>query len=151
MIYSENIIQHCSLLAESYSLLTGNRLIDNAITGEALAKALYEAPFVLVSHGIEADPIFNFANKKAQELWEMDWNEFTSTPSRLSAEPMEQLARQQFLQDTQKKGFSANYSGIRISKTGQRFQILNTVLWNLKDSNGDYKGQAAVFSEWKFI
>ena len=151
MIYSEKNILHCALLADSYFLLTGKRLLDTSLKDEALAKALYDAPFVLVSHGVESDPIFNFANKKAQELWEMDWDEFTTTPSRLSAEPIEQSARQNFLEDTQKLGYSANYNGIRISKTGKRFQLHNTVLWNLKDSAGNYKGQAAVFSEWHYI
>lgn len=151
MKYSEFVIQHTLLLADSFFRLTGKELISADLKGEALAKALYEAPFVVVSHGAEDDPVFNFANKKAQELWEMNWEEFTQTPSRLSAEPMAQSERQKFLEQAQQFGYSSDYNGVRISKSGKKFHIINTTLWNIVDENGDYKGQAAMFKEWKFI
>jgi hypothetical protein len=116
-----------------------------------LAETLYNAPFVVVSHDTEADPIFNFANKKAQEVWEMDWDEFTQTPSRLSAEAISQEARQKLLAKAQEKGYVSGYNGIRISKSGKKFHILNTILWNLTDEAGNYKGQAAMFKDWKFV
>lgn len=47
----------------------------------------------IVSHGTETDPVFWFANRAAQGLWEMDWARFTRTPSRLSAEPDERATR----------------------------------------------------------
>jgi hypothetical protein len=37
-----------------------------------VAQFLFEAPFVVVSHGIEANPILNYGNKKALTLWELD-------------------------------------------------------------------------------
>ena len=54
------------------------------------AKALFEASFVLASHGTELDPIFNYGNRKALELWELSWEEFTRIPSRRSAEEVVQ-------------------------------------------------------------
>ncbi|MEZ6067919.1 MAG: MEKHLA domain-containing protein [Planctomycetaceae bacterium] len=36
------------------------------------AEALFEAPFVVVAHGTEADPILDYANRQALELWETD-------------------------------------------------------------------------------
>lgn len=146
-----SIVSHAELLTSSFLRLTGKELISRALKGEELAKALYEAPFVVVSHGTEADPVFNFANLKAQELWEMSWDEFIQMPSRLSAEPMAQSERQKFLEQAQKFGYSSDYNGIRISKSGKRFHILNTTLWNVVDENGDYRGQAAVFKEWKDV
>ena len=151
MIYTSKIIQHCELLAESFYKITGKKLVKENLTGEELAKVLYNGPFVLVSHGIEKDPIFNFANLKAQELWEMSWEEFVKTPSRLSAEPVAQSERQELLDKAQKHGYISDYKGVRISKSGKRFQIIDTILWNLKDSEGNYKGQAAVFDTWKFL
>ncbi len=151
MIYSKSILQHCELLSENYFFLTGKKLIEEDLFGEELVNAFYNAPFVLVSHGTEADPIFNFANKKAQELWEMDWDEFVTTPPRLSAESIAQSERQRLLDRAQSYGYIEDYNGIRISKSGKKFQIINTILWNLKDSASIYKGQAAVFKEWEYL
>ncbi|HVD96673.1 MAG TPA: MEKHLA domain-containing protein [Cytophagaceae bacterium] len=151
VILSDKIIQHITALAESFFKLTGTPLVLGDLKREELAKAIYEAPFVVVSHGTESDPVFNFANQKAQELWEMTWEEFTILPSRLSAEPMAQSDRERLLARAQEKGYVDDYNGIRISKSGKRFHIHNTILWNITDSEGHYRGQAAMFKEWKFV
>ncbi|MGZ8136873.1 MAG: MEKHLA domain-containing protein [Methylococcaceae bacterium] len=49
------------------------------------------------------------------------------------------------------KGYIANYQGVRISGTGKRFLIKNAVVWNLRDKDQYYKGQAACFDEWTFL
>lgn len=115
---------------------------------QALAKALYLAPFVLVSHGTQPDPIFCYANKTAQDLWEYSWDEFTSLPSRLSAEVQERGGRSELLKQALETGMIGNYAGIRISKSGKRFRIENTALWNVHDTQGARIGQAALFSRW---
>ncbi|HSQ06000.1 MAG TPA: MEKHLA domain-containing protein, partial [Burkholderiales bacterium] len=81
------LADHAALLLESYRRLFGKELIP---PGERLqrAKALYEAPFVVVSHDTAADPIFNYANLAAQRLFELDWDAFVALPSRLSAGPV---------------------------------------------------------------
>ena len=112
---------------------------------------IYNGNFVLLSHNTEKDPIFNYANLKAQELFEMDWETITKLPSKFSAEPMEQSERNLFLQKTIKDGFVKNYNGIRISKTGNRFWIKDAIIWNLIDEHHNCKGQAALFSKWDFI
>jgi hypothetical protein len=48
-------------------------------------------------------------------------------------------------------GFINDYQGVRISKTGKRFQIRNAIVWNLTDSAGIYQGQAACFADWEFL
>jgi hypothetical protein len=151
MVYTSFIIEHCTLLSESFFRLTGNKLIQENLTGQVLAEAIYHAPFVLVSHGTEIDPIFNFANLKAQELWEMSWEEFTKTPSRLSASSIAQTERQKLLEEAKVQGYVSNYNGVRISKSGKKFHILNTILYNVMDTNSNRKGQAAVFKEWRFL
>jgi hypothetical protein len=112
---------------------------------------IYNGNFVLLSHNSEKDPIFNYANLKAQELFEMDWEAITNMPSRFSAEPMEQSERNLFLEKTIKNGYVENYNGIRISRTGKRFWIKDAIIWNLVDEHQIYKGQAALFSKWEFI
>jgi hypothetical protein len=51
----------------------------------------------------------------------------------------------------QQFGFIDDYSGIRISKTGQRFWIRNATVWNLIDMNGVRVGQAARFDHWDYL
>lgn len=106
---------------------------------------------LVVSHGTETDPIFNYANATAQQLWKMDWSKFRQLPSRLSAEYVEESKREAFIKNAKEKGVISNYSGIRITSTGRRFEIKNVILFNLIDESGEYKGQSAVFSSWKFL
>ena len=72
-------------------------------------------------------------------------------PSRYTAKPVDRLARQALLEAVNLQGFSSDYSGIRISKTGREFQINDATVWNLIDNEGNYQGQAATFSEWRFL
>lgn len=142
---------HSRLLLDSYRRATGRDLLAPVpATGEAAA-ALFRAPFVLLSHGTEADPVLNYGNAAALKLWEMTWEQFTRTPSRLTAEPMERSQREKLLADAKEKGYSDGYYGIRISSGGSRFEIRNVLLWSVTDEQGSYRGQAAVFSEWAYV
>jgi hypothetical protein len=148
---SPEIISHSKLLYDSFASVTGRSLLEGQFTPEEIARQLYEAPFVLLSHGIQPEPIFNYANKTAQRLWEMDWQQFTQLPSRLSAEPVAVAERQAMLEEAKRKGYIADYNGVRISSTGRRFIIKDAILWNIYDSAATYQGQAATFKEWEFL
>ncbi len=148
---SKDIIGHSHLLYNSFFTVTGKPLLEPFPGENDLAEALYQAPFVLLSHGIQPDPVFNYANLTAQRLWELDWEKFTKMPSRLSAEPVAVSERQAMLEEARKKGFIENYQGVRISSSGKRFIIKNAVLWNVYDATGVYRGQAAKFREWVFL
>ncbi len=139
------IIRHIQLVLQSYKHWTGNDLVNMSDSPEEIAQQIFEAPFALVSHGTEADPIFNYGNHKALTTWELSWEEFTKMPSRQSAEKVVQEERNRLLQETEAKGF-CNYSGVRISSTGKRFQIKNGIIWNLVDDQNQYCGQASIFS-----
>jgi len=119
---------------------------DDASTA---ARRLYYAPFVLLSHGTEEDPIINYANEAAQQLFEMNWSDFVRLPSRLSAEDVLQDERNQLLQRVTEHGFIDDYSGVRISSSGKHFLIDYATVWNLQDGDGRYSGQAAMFSNWQ--
>ncbi|MEY4691903.1 MAG: hypothetical protein RIT19_2228 [Verrucomicrobiota bacterium] len=106
-------------------------------------------PRVLVSHGIEDDPIFWYGNRAALELWELDWDAFTRTPSRYTAEAPLREERALLLDRVTRLGFIDDYSGIRISRTGKRFRIRRAVVWNLRDERGGRAGQAASFTDWE--
>ena len=145
------LAEHISLIATSYRQLLGKPLVDPVLNDKTAAARLFNAPFVLLSHNTAADPIFNYANKKALELFELEWQELIALPSRLSAEPVDQEQRRKLLAQVTDNGFIDHYQGVRISKTGKRFKINNAVVWNLYDRNEIYKGQAACFNEWLFL
>jgi len=110
---------------------------------------LYEAPFVVVAHGTQADPILNYGNAAALRLWEFDLETLLRTPSRMTAEPMHRDERARLLERTTRQGFVDDYSGIRISATGRRFLIERATVWNLLDEQERPVGQAATFQDWK--
>ena len=145
------IISWSEILAKNFQQLLGRELIANAKTPEQIAKALFQAPFVLVSHGTQTDPILNYGNQTALKLWSMEWNEFTKTPSRMTAEPVNRKIRAQMLEQAAEQGYIDDYQGIRISSTGQRFSIKKAIVWNLTDISGKKCGQAATFSNWEWM
>jgi len=116
-----------------------------------LAERIFHAPFVLVSHGTEADPVLNYGNQAALALWEISWAELTRTPSRLTAEAPNREERARLLAAVTARGFIDDYSGVRISKTGRHFRIAQATVWNLISENGELCGQAAMFSRWEFL
>jgi hypothetical protein len=139
--------EHVRLLRQSYHALTGRNLVAADLSDLAAAAEVYFAPFVVLSHDTSADPIFNYANRKALTLFEMSWEEMTSLASRMSAELPNQAERASNLERVRKNGYIDNYAGIRIAKSGKRFRI-EAVVWNLTDQAGDYRGQAATFAHW---
>ena len=153
------------LIVSSYQRLTGKALIvvcsprphltpcplpegEGVSTGlgdAELRDALWNAPRAIVAHGTEDDPIFFYGNLLALQLFEMSVEEFARLPSRLSAEPLAQEAREKLLAKVARQGYVDGYSGMRIAKSGRRFMIADTTVWNLVDENGVHQGQAAVF------
>jgi hypothetical protein len=143
--------KHVLLLLDSFARLLGRELIARDGSTAEQAERLFQAPFVVVSHGTEADPVLNYGNAAALALWEMSWDELTRTPSRLTAEPVHRDERARLLARTREHGFVDDYSGIRISKTGRRFRIEQAIVWNLTDDNRGHRGQAATFDRWTEI
>ncbi|MFD0589909.1 MEKHLA domain-containing protein [Paenibacillus sp. GCM10027627] len=142
--------EHAKLLLDSYRKWTGKELLLLEPQRSPMDQ-VDESSIVILSHDTEADPVLNYGNCMAQQLWEMDADTFASTPSRLTAEPMEREERARFLELVAGQGYVDDYTGIRISSTGRRFYIRNAIVWNLVDEDGVYKGQAAAFSEYTFL
>lgn len=145
------IAAHTAMLVDSHRRLTGRELLPHSGDPAVLAQRLFAAPFVVVSHGTEADPLLNYGNAAALALWEMTWDEFIGMPSRLTAEAPERDERAGLLAAVAARGFIADYSGIRVSKSGRRFRISRATVWNLADERGVHCGQAATFDQWEFL
>ena len=142
------------------------RLLDSSLrkcSGTAILPAPDASPaqcstvassddLVVVSHDGAEDPVFNYASKAALDLWEMDWETFTSTPSRFSAEPDEREARAELLRRVTEDGYVDDYCGVRISSSGKRFEVRDAYVWNVYDGETRV-GQAALFrrSGCKFL
>ncbi|HTJ94119.1 MAG TPA: MEKHLA domain-containing protein [Pararobbsia sp.] len=136
------------LLSDNYGRLLGKPLVPESVPASERAKWLYElAPFGILSHNNQADPVFVYGNLRAQQIFGYTWSELTTLPSRLSAEAPERSERQAFLDQVSAHGFVDNYRGIRIAKSGARFWIQNVTVWQLTDANGIYRGQAALLPE----
>jgi hypothetical protein len=145
------VIAQTQLIARSLDHWTGRALLPGLFNPLGLSKNVFHAPFVLVSHGTEVDPVLNYGNAAALALWEMSWAELTRTPSRLTAEAPNREERARLLAAVTARGFIDDYSGVRISKTGRRFRITRATVWNLLKEDGQPCGQAAMFSDWEFL
>lgn len=139
------------LLLQSYRYWTGGELIPRAGSPEEQAQALFHAPFVVVSHGMEADPVINYGNRAALELWETTWERLIGIPSRLTAEPMNRAERERMLARAAAEGFVDEYRGVRITTTGRRFLVERATVWNVVDTGRARHGQAATFATWRFL
>ncbi len=154
MTYKDNctfLNHHVEILRSSYLHWTGKPNFDEGISHENAVEALFLAPFAVLSHGIGVDPIFNYGNQRALDLFEMSWEEFTVLPSRLSAETVNQKERAKLLEAVTTNGYINNYSGIRIAKSGRRFIIRDATVWNLMTPDGQHYGQAALIRDWEHL
>src|SRR5262245_48019112 len=143
--------EHAARLLRSFTRWTGRNLSDPNLPLVEQARQLFLAPFVVLSHNTAADPILNYANQAGLTLFELAWAELITLPSRQTAEPIEQQERARLLATVAQQGYMDNYRGVRVTKTGRRFLIQRATVWNLFDEKGAYYGQAATFSDWKFL
>ena len=142
---------HLQILLDSFQKLLGRELVPRTGNPQEDAKHVFEAPFVVVSHTAATDPILNFGNQTALDLWKIDIETLLRTPSRMTAEPMHRDERAQLLERTTRDGYVDDYQGIRIATTGRRFRIEQAIVWNLHDAEQKYVGQAATFDQWTYL
>lgn len=145
------VIDWTQLILNSYEHWIGHALLDRVGEPDFQAESLFHAPFVVVSHGREDDPILNYGNQIALDLWEMTWDRLTQTPSRLTAEPVNRAEREWMLEQARRCGYLDTYRGVRVSATGRRFLVEDARIWNIIDHQGRWVGQAASFPRWTWL
>ncbi|HUJ78846.1 MAG TPA: MEKHLA domain-containing protein [Nitrospiria bacterium] len=145
------VVRHSQRLIASYRHWTGRPLIPDDASTAIQARMLFHHPSPVLSHNAQADPILNYGNAAALHLWDMTWDEFTKTPSRLTAEPVAREERARLLAEAAKRGYLDQYRGIRISRTGRRFVVEGAVVWTVLDESGVIVGQAATFDRWTYV
>lgn len=145
-----DIIMHSLTIIDSYYRCVGKTIFAEKVEISAAAKKLWELPLAVVSHGTEDDPIFNYANKAALEIFNVDWATFTSWPSRETASNEEQTSRNELLAATVTN--TTDLKGIvRRTAAGREFRVLDGLLWPLTDLNGEFYGQAAIYGAVEFL
>ncbi len=142
---------HILLLHNSLQTLTGQNLIQKNESPTKAAQRIFHAPFILLSHNNAPDPVLTYGNRTGLDLYGLTWEELTTMPSRYTAEAPERAERDRLFERVTADGYIDNYAGIRISKSGRRFQIENVTVWNLTDEQGSFCGQAAMFADWTFL
>jgi hypothetical protein len=142
---------HVSRMLTSYRHWTGKDLLTPDLPPLEQARDIFNAPFAVLSHDTAADPILNYGNRFGLQVFELTWEELIVMPSRRTAEPMHRDERARLLDRVSRQGYIDDYSGVRISKTGRRFMIEQATVWNLLDENGATYGQAATFSQWRYL
>ncbi|BBL71235.1 MEKHLA domain-containing protein [Methylogaea oryzae] len=149
---NDYLAAHAQLLIASYRHWFGAELLPPAASPAETARRLFEAEFAVLSHDTGPEPMFNYANRSALALFEMDWRQLLATPSRASAEAVKQEERDRIMAQVSAQGYIDDYAGIRVSRNGRRFRIENARVWNLVDpENGGYAGQAAAIPAWRFL
>lgn len=151
---SNDMINHANYLCESYYEQSGgDELLPDIMNlhPEERCRALFlDADRVLLSHGIQQKgegPILNYGNMAGLKLWSASWEQLTTMPSKLTAEPMNQESRDMFMRTVTSRGIVKGYEGVRISlNKKRRFTIRNAVVWNIIIGD-QHIGQAATFRE----
>lgn len=112
--------------------------------GEPLCSpdALYDLAAVVLCHDDGDDPLFVYANAAAQRLWERGWEDFIGWPSRLTAPADHRAERATALASG---AVVRGYSGVRVTRSGALFKILDATVWPVTDEDGYVVGQAATF------
>jgi hypothetical protein len=138
--------EHVLMMLENLKRWTDYDLIkEYGFSLATLGEQVFNANFYILSHNHAADPILNYGNQQVLEQWEVSWDELTSMYSRDTAKPVDRSARSAIMEQVKVQNYINGYSGVRVSKTGKEFQILDGTVWNLFTSNGDLCGQAAWF------
>ena len=145
------VVRWTQWLLDSHRHWTGRELMDRTGQPEFQALSLFESSAVVVSHGVEADPVLNYGNRAALMLWELTWEQFVVTPSRLTAEPVNRAEREWMLNQARTYGYFDDYRGVRVTGNHRKFLVENALIWNVIDASGCVVGQAATFSRWTWL
>jgi MEKHLA domain len=144
--------EHLSIVFANLKQFTGVDLIQEyGLSLDILGEQVFNVDFYLLSHDCAADPILNYGNRRVLELWEISWAELTQMHSRETAKSSDRASRSAVMEQVAAQNYVREYSGVRVSKTGREFRILDVTIWNLFTSDRQPYGQAAWFKTYESI
>jgi hypothetical protein len=143
--------EHVAMMLKNLKRWTSYDLIEAyGFSVDRLGEEVFNADFYILSNNSAIDPLLNYGNSRVLELWEVSWEELTSMYSRETAKPVDRSARSAMMDRVKEYNYVSGYDGIRVSKIGTEFKILDVTIWNLFLDNGDPYGQAAWFKSIEF-
>jgi len=104
-----------------------------------------EAPYSILVHDTQSDPVYIYVNQRAISCFKYTLEEFLTTPSRLSATESTQDERNHLFDTARKNGIAYNYTGPRVDKYGNIFNINDCIVWEVRKNDGTKIGEAALF------
>jgi hypothetical protein len=138
--------EHVAIMLENLKRWTGYDLIkEYGFSLDKLGQQVFEADFYILSQDNTADPVLTYGNQRVLDLWEVSWAELTSMHSRNTAKPVDRQARLAMMERVKIHNYLDKYNGIRVSKTGTEFKIIDATIWNMFTDSIDFYGQAAWF------
>jgi MEKHLA domain len=138
--------EHVLIMLENLKKWTNYDLIKAyGFSVETLGEQVFNADFYLLSHNTAVNPVLTYGNQQVLDRWEVSWQELTAMHSSQTAKPIDRMDRSKLMEQVKVNNYVSGYSGVRISKTGQEFQILDGIVWNLFLNDGSFYGQAAWF------
>jgi PAS domain-containing protein len=102
------------MLAGSHVSIVGERLVPTGLRGAEAAAWLYDAPTPLLAHDTSSDPLFVYANRKAQEVFGYSGDEFVGLPSRLTAGEQDRACRGECCSRPRSPGPGGSGQGCRV-------------------------------------
>lgn len=141
--------RHVSILDMSLKKLTGRGVYDRMnIPQGALQEVLSNNRFVLISHGTQKDPIYNFGNTACLEAFVRTWQELCRIPSRESVVTRSQddALRIELMNNVTNNGFVEGATGIRVTGDGRLIRLVDAVVSPEWDCHHTFKDVDGSFS-----
>ncbi len=143
--------EHILIIIENLKRWTNYDLVQEyGFSLETLGEQVFNADFYLLSHNTAMDPVLTYGNQQVLDRWEVSWQELTAMHSRDTAKPIDRSQRAVLMAQVKLHNYISGYSGVRVSKTGKEFQILDGIVWNLFLNDGSFYGQAAWFKSVQY-
>lgn len=152
-----DMIAHIKHLHKSALDLTGRgifeRMDDSELNKDSSDNDIYQAicrndRYVLISHGKQKDPVYNFGNRACLQAFARNWENLISMPSRLCviSKSDDEALRVELMRNVTNNGFvDGEYRGYRIRGDGKFIKLTECFVWNCYDNEETYIGQAALF------
>jgi MEKHLA domain len=147
-----DMVAWVELSSKSLYQQTGQSLFDRMDGVETVAQVHRSTRYAVLSHGTQPDPIYCYFNDGALLTFQWPESEIYQKPSRYSAPAgPEREDRQVQIETAAQQGDIARVipSAIRQTKTGEVFELVNVLLWNVYDDHdgggGERVGQTALF------
>jgi len=156
---SRDMITHVKLLDRSLTKLSAGRGIfermniprKKSITDEEIYESICRNErYILISHGTEESPIYNFGNKACLNAFARSWENQGSMPSSESVvrRSQDEASRIELMRIVTNYGiFDGKLNGYRVRDDGKFIKLTEGVVWNCygDDEEETYIGQAAFF------